>query len=279
MRGSLGKVYQKKLRARKRKRVLFVCLYILLALGAVFSGLSFLSQADFMSVEKILVRGNERAKIETVEALVVRETAGNYFYFFSKKNTFLYPAGNVKEKILALPLIQFVKVERNGLKEIGINLEERMEDARWCEGDIHETDSCFSMDENGLIFDVVATSTAFIYRGLISGFPTGSPTTLPIGRNFLPPEEFKKVQFFMRELGSFGIAPTEAIFMEPNYMTVVLFAGGKLIVNINDDLTAVLSNISSVINDKTVAPSLSRFLQKLDYMKLDSGNKVVYKLK
>jgi len=271
MRGSIGKIYQKKLHVRRRKRALFIGLYILLALGIIFSGLSFLSQAQFMSIEKIIVRGNERAKTETIEATAFREIAGNYLFFFSKRNTFLYPADLIEEKVLALPLIQSVRVNRNGLREIEINLEERKEDARWCEGNIRETISCFSVDENGLVFDKIATSTAFIYRGLISGSP--------IGQNFLSPEEFKKIQFFARELGSFGIAPAEAVFGEPHYMTVVLLTGGKLIVNTNDDLAVVLSNISSVINDKTVAPSLSRFLQKLDYMKFDSGNKVVYKLK
>ncbi len=264
-------VYQKKLVARRRRRAFFMSLYTLLVLGIIFSGLSMLSQAQSMSVEKIIIKGNERVKIETIEATVLREIAGNYFYFFSKNNAFLYPVDNIKEKILALPLIQSVSINRNGLKEIEITLEERKEEARWCTGGIREISSCFSMDENGLIFDTIATSSAFIYRGLISG--------QPIGQSFLPSEEFKRIQFFVRELGSFGIAPALAIFDEPHYMTIILFTGGSLIVNINDDLATVLSNISSVINDKTIAPSLSRFLQKLDYMKLDSGNKVVYKLK
>ncbi len=264
-------VHQKKLIARRRRRAFFMSLYVLFALGIIFSGLSLLSQEQFMSIEKITVGGNVRAKVETIETTVLREMAGNYFYFFSKSNAFLYPADDIMEKILALPLIQSVSVNRNGLKAIEINLEERREDARWCEGSVHEINWCFSMDENGLVFDQIATSTAFIYRGLISGSP--------IGQSFLAPEEFKKIQFFVRDLGFFGIAPAEAIFGEPHYMTVVLLTGGKLIINTNDDLSVVLSNISSVIRDKTVAPSLSRFLEKLDYMKLDSGNKVVYKLK
>ena len=66
---------------------------------------------------------------------------------------------------------------------------------------------------------------------------------------------------------------------EPHYMTVVLFTGGRLIINTNDDLAIVLSNLSSIMRDKTVVPTISSFLKKLDYMKLDSKNKIVYKLK
>ncbi|MDO8579783.1 MAG: FtsQ-type POTRA domain-containing protein, partial [bacterium] len=142
MRGSIGKIYQKKLHVRRRKRALFISLYILLALGVIFSGLSLLSQAQFMSIEKIIVRGNERAKTETISATALREIAGNYFFFFSKNNIFLYQALLIEEKVLALSLIQSVRVNRNGLREIEINLEERKEDARWCEGSIRETISC-----------------------------------------------------------------------------------------------------------------------------------------
>lgn len=265
------KVYQKKLVIRKRKRFLFISLYTLLALGIIFSGLSWLSQSNSMYINQISIVGTNQMEATVVESIVLKEIAGNFLGFFSKGNTFLYPANNIHDEVLALPFVQSVEVKRNGLQAIEISLEERKESARWCAGEIKDISSCFSVDENGFVFGRVVTSSAFVYRGLFRGEV--------VGQNILTPEDFKKTQFFVRELGGLGLAPVEALLDNSHYMTVVLFSGGKLIVSTNEDFSIVLSNISSILADKMAIPSVSGFLEKLDYMKLDSGNKVVYKLK
>lgn len=247
-------------------------LYCLLGLGLVFSSLSMFSHSRFMTIDFVEVEGEERATTAVIEAIAWRNLAGNFLAFFSKSNILLYDRGAIQKQVLALPQIQSVEVARVGLHGVSISIEERKEDARWCEGDIGETGRCFSVDENGLVFDSISDSTAFIYRGLIHG-----PVIL--GQSILTSEEFKKTQFFMRELGRLGLVPMEAKLSDDRYMTTALLGGGSLIINSRDDLSSVLSNITAIISDKTVAPSVARFLETLDYMKLDSGNKVVYKMK
>ncbi len=224
-----------------------------------------------MSIRAISVKGNERAGANAIEAVVLQEIAGSYFGFFSKTNVFLYPEDEIKSKVSVLPMVQSVWVKRNGLQGIEISIEEKREAARWCAGGGGETDLCYSLDEEGLAFDKTAASSAFVYRN--------SSSTPAVGHRLLPAAEFKKIQFFTRELGRLGLAPAEVILDGSHYMTVKLVSGGRLIVNAAYDLSAVLSNIHDVLADQKVAPSLPRFLERLDYMKLDSGNKVVYKLK
>jgi len=263
--------YQKKLVIKRRKRVLLICLSSLIGLGIVSSGLAWLSYSEFTAIQNFSISGVDDQKTLDVNSMITNEISGKYPFFFSKKNIFLYPKNNIKQKILALPFVQNVEINEKGLNEVVVLIEEREESARWCEDVTLESSKCFSVDENGYIFGEIATSTAFIYHGLISD--------IPIGQQILSPDEFKKVQFFVRELGRMGISPSKARFGESGYITISLLYGGKLIVNTNDNLSHILSNISSILADKTVVPSVSGFLEKLDYIKLDSGNKVVYKLK
>jgi hypothetical protein len=222
-----------------------------------------------LSVDEIVVTGDLRSNIDQIRAAVLRESAGNYLAFFSRRNAFIYPFSNIRQSLLALPIAESVKIRRQGLKSIEVSIEERKEEARWCmTGD---TFKCFSVDTNGFVFDRTSSSTSFIYRGLLEGDP--------IGQNILDSENFKRIQFFIRELEKLSLDPIEAVLNETHYMTVVLAGGGKLIVNTGSDLSAVLANVDSIISDKTVVPSLPKFLQSLDYIKLDSGNKVVYKLR
>ena len=85
----------------------------------------------------------------------------------------------------------------------------------------------------------------------------------------------------MTELSSLSLSPREAIIASPatGYITIVLDSGSKLIVDTHDDLSVVLGNIGAVLSDKALVPALPEFLQKLDYLKLDAGNKVVYKMR
>jgi hypothetical protein len=126
------------------------------------------------------------------------------------------------------------------------------------------------MDEAGFIFaPALAPSQGFIYRGLV--------TLDPVGKTLLPEADFKKIEFFVQELRGLSLAPREAVFESVDYATIVLAGGGKLVINMSDDLSAVLSNISAIITDRTVTPSLSHFLSTLDYLKLDTGRKLYTK--
>ena len=62
-------------------------------------------------------------------------------------------------------------------------------------------------------------------------------------------------------------------------MTVVVEGGGRLIVNRADDLSKTLGNLASLLENRQQIPSVADFAASLDYMRLDSGNKIFYKLK
>ncbi len=289
MRGQV-KIKQTKLAARRRKRALFLSLFLFFGMGIIVGGASLLSQFNPLLIDHIILEGNNRVTQQMAENIVLDKVSGNYGYLFSKRNTFIYPKDSIRDSMLAIPLIESAHVSRRGLKAVVVSVTEREVEAKWCAGDALDTSNCFLMDGNGLVFAPVdtmcsevfcvsrgdqpaasTTRTGFVYRGLIDGEP--------VGQRYLAEDDFRKLQFFIRQIEGLSVAPKEAVFTNTGYVTLVLEAGGKLIINTADDLSLVLENIAAVISDKKIAPNFAQFLQNLDYIKLDSGNKVVYKLK
>lgn len=269
------KILQKKIIAKKRRRVFLLSLYSVFALGILFSILSFVSQMNSMRIEMIEVSGNSRIASVDVESVVREKIAGNFLGFFSKSNVFLYPIEDVILALQAIPAVSRVEVEKSGLKALKVMLEEKGEVARWCSGEANDLSDCYSLDEDGYIFakvvSVANSTSTVIYRMSID------PEVL--GKHFLDKEDFKNLRFFIGQLDGLSIDPREVSITDADYMTVYLGDGGRLLIHRTDDLSKVLGNIAAIITDKSVAPSFSQFLKELDYIKLDSGNKVVYKVK
>lgn len=272
---SRGSIKQGRLVARRRRRLFYLCLYSLSAAGLLLSAFSYISGLEALSITDVAIAGNSRLDTSTIRSTVTNDLAGTYGYFFSRRNVLLYPRDLIMRDLGSMPLVKTVSVERSSMHTLAIKVTERQTTALWCD---HASvgSRCYSVDEDGFIFALHSgADSGFIYKSDL-----GATSTDPIGLHVLPPADFKKVQFFMTELGKLAIDPREAeLSASSTYMTVILGAGGKLVVNSADDLSTVLGNISAILADKTVVVSLDTFLKKLDYMKLDVGNKVVFKLR
>lgn len=281
MRGQV-KVYQKKIVAKRRRRTFLVSLYSFIGIGLLVSGLSFVSHLDSLSIENIITEGSTPTLDADLRNTVLEKINGNYGFLFSKRNTFLYPKDQIEEALATLPSIKRADVSRRGLNALVVFITEREESARWCSKS--DGSSCYLLDEAGMVFapahvgcggsvcvSSVATSSIFVYKGLI--------TEDPLGKQFLPADDFKKIQFFMQEIQGLSLRPVEADMAETGYMTIELYDGGKIIINSRDNLAKVLVNLETIIADKKIAPDLNQFLRDLNYIKIDSGNKVVYKMK
>ncbi|HEY0908516.1 MAG TPA: FtsQ-type POTRA domain-containing protein [Candidatus Paceibacterota bacterium] len=292
MRGQV-KVYQKKLVEKKRRRAFYITLYTVVVIGFIWAALSSITQLDSLSLEEVVVRGNERLTRGDVELVVKNGLVGNYAGFFSKRNALIYPHDDLEARLRLVPIIKDVKVSRSGFNTVVVTVEEREEAARWCQdpaimgdGPLDARADCYSVDEGGLIFSpsfvgcgpnvcipgASGSEDVFTYRGLVEGEP--------MGQQVLPPADFKNMEFFMRQIDSLSVEPVEArLDRVADTISIGLAGGGRIIVHASANLSTVLQNISVVLKDRTIAPSFSDFLANLDYIKFDAGNKVVYKLK
>lgn len=271
------KIAQKGIEARKRKRLLWASALALAAAVVLFFGLAWLSHAGFMSVKAVEVAGTSRISADQVRAAADGAMSGNYLGLFSRRNVLLYPHDAIHAAVAAFPAAASVEVERERFSVVAISVAEREEEARWCsDGAGDEALSgadvgCFSVDEDGLIFDRSPASAAVAYRG--------APMGNPIGKQAMPRDDFRRTQFFVRQLGGMSLDPREVRFKEAGYLDVLLGQGGTLVVNSSDDLSAVLGNLSAVLADRTSPSTLAAFLSSFEYIRLDSGNKVFIKPK
>ncbi|HEU0080529.1 MAG TPA: hypothetical protein VFQ72_00685 [Candidatus Paceibacterota bacterium] len=273
MRGQ-AKYRQSKLRARRRRRAFYLCLYAVTAAGLLLSALSYISGLGALAIQEVHVTGASPLSSESIAAVARQDLAGNYISLFSRGNFLLYPRSAIRRDVLALPPIQSAKVYRDGVRTLAISVVERQPAAAWCADDKGDRTGCYSADENGLVFAPHDPSAdELVYSG-------GTVGEQPLGSHILPPERFRRIRFFMTELAGLSVEPRRALLeASSTYMAVSLADGGRVFIDTADDLSTVLGNIAAVISDRTVAPSLADFLRDLDYMKLDIGNKVVYKLK
>lgn len=260
-------VDQKRLRAKKRRRLFFISLYSFFFVGLVMCGLSLVSSLTLFQIRDISIGGVDRESSPLIEAIARDALSGTYFYLFPRANTFIYPEDVIEESLRALPLISSVEISRRGLTALDIEIVERREVAKWCAVD----DVCYSVDENGYVFAQTASSSVFVYRGLLEGNP--------IGQTLMTKEKFRNTEFFIREIRNMSLAPTEGLFSANRYLVVTLSGGGLLYINTDDNLSKVLALLGSVISDKNVAPSLDVFLSTLIHLRLDAGGKVSYKKK
>jgi len=268
MRGNV-RVHQKKIIAKRRKKALIVSSVALSVFAIVVGGFAFLTHADFVRVEEVRVTGNVRLSEEYVQSVANGLLEGKYLGMFSRRAVFLYPHDAIEGSLSDMPVVKGVRVGSEGLRAIEVALEERGEVARFCDGEAGDFSQCFAVDEEGFVFSSSGDSSLIAYRD--------ASVVNALGKSLLTSDDFKSLQFFMRELGILGVAPREIVIGEAGYVTVFLGGGGRLIVNTVDDLSDVLSNLSSVLNDKSLATSSADFLSRLDYMRLDAGNKVFYK--
>jgi hypothetical protein len=284
MRGQV-KVYQRKIVEKRRRRAFYRTLYTFVVIGFIWSALSSISHLDSITINQVVLRGNERLSQEEVELVVKNRLVGNYLGFFSRANAFLYPQDSIEEVVRSIPIVKAASIARSGFNTVTVSVAERTEVARWCAEDEMTglpKEPCYSMDEYGFVFAPAlkgcgsnfCAPPSFIYSH-------GDPDMgRPLGKQVFTPDDFKKISFFMHEVDGLLVGPESASVSEySDRMAIELKGGGKIIIDIRDDLTATLQNMSAIFKDKAVVTSLPEFLAALDYIKFDAGNKVVYKLK
>lgn len=256
-------VDQKRLRAKKRRRLFFISLYSFFFVGLVICGLSLVSSLSAFQIRDISIQGTDRESPLLIEFLVRDVLSGTYLYLFPRTNTFTYPKNAIEDSLLALPMISSVETSRRGLTTLDIEIVEREEIARWC-----ADTTCYSVDEDGYVFAQTASSSVFAYRGLLTGEP--------IGQTLMTKEKFRNIEFFIREIRNLLLDPVEAHLFSNGYLDVLLTGGGRLIIYTEDNLSSVLANLESILGDKKIVPTVEEFLSTLDYFKLDAGGKINY---
>ena len=258
---------------RRRARLMSGILILIIFTIAIF-GLSWFLSQPFVVINNLTVSGNSLVTASDIIAAVKNILTDSYLGLFTKSNIFIYPEKTIRQTLTAtFPAIKDIRGNIKSWQTLQLSVEERAPFALWCRT-IDATD-CFYLDDDGLIFSTAAIFSDSIFLKFSGGQISASSS--PIGKNFLPSDEFRRLNFFLDSLAPLNLMPASLIAGVDEYQ-IYLKNGGRLIISIADDLSKVLENLETILRSDNLKKALARG-GVIDYIDLRYGNKVFYKFK
>lgn len=261
---------QQKIKKRRNKKRLFIALFVCVLFGAGVSGISFLSFLPSMTLGTITVSSAFDSQ-EKIRSYVEEQLTKNRAWFFSGRNSFLYARSAIKKGIVEMfPEVREVKIKRSGLGALVISGVVRTPHALWC--DTQEV--CIGLDEAGFSFGIKTNDLdSYVH------FYTQSTTTPQAGMYVTKSSDFKTTLFFVQELKTLGLSIHKVVYISDTELHIVFVEGGKLIIDPRDDLSRIKVAIEALIQDIDVSFGTPEFMNKLEYLDMRYGSKLVYRMK
>jgi hypothetical protein len=267
--------YRKKRRTAIRyKVVVFVILFFL-----IVAGLSFASSSEKLKISQINISGNRIVENKDIENLVRQDLSGKYLHLFSRANSFIYPAKEVKRDLMQkFKNLLGVSLSVADTKVLEISVKERGEKYIWCDNILPSIDegsipNCFFLDSDGYIFDTAPYFSGSVYFKFYGKNPHPSG---PIGYYFLP-DNFKKVASFKNMMEKMNLKVMALEAKEDGDMYAYLSSGASIIFKSSDDLTKLAENLQSALATEPLHTDFDKKYNSLLYIDLRFGNKVYYK--
>ncbi len=278
------------LKLKKKRQKIFInkIFLFIIALLAVFTGLSYLSGLKQLNIAEVKINGNKSIDSEMAKIIAQKEITGNYLWFFPKTNILFYPKNNIKNELQN----EFKRLKdavfsiKDG-KTLEISLIEREASYMWCNTALPESDpagqKCYFMDENGFIFDEAAYFSGEVYfkfYGKISAEENN-----PSSGSYFAKENFYKFILFKKVLEDMRLKPV-ALYQEDNgdikfFLSEEnsLSIGPEIILKINSDFQKVAENLETALSTEPLQSNFKNKYSLLQYIDLRFGNKVYYKFR
>lgn len=258
-------------RRRKRRKVK---LYSTLVLAVVLLGvLAYLSRLNGITISNIVIKGNSSTSSDSIEKIVKNQLAGNYLFILPKENSIIYPRSDIREEILVqIKRISEVSLEVESLTTLNVEVFERSPDAAWCKT-ASGKEKCFFMDSSGFIYSEAPefSGSVFLkYYGNLSGDP--------VGKRFLPEEEFGKLADFLGLVKKINLDIASVSIDQFGDIEASIKGDGKLIFNKDQDFSKLVDDLNSILSDESFQTELESG-SNLDYIDLRFGNKVYFQFK
>lgn len=265
-----SKYTSKKFKERKkkilvRKIIIFSILFILLISGTVY-----LSKHPSMKIEEVVVDGEKFVTKDEIQKIIFEETQGDYWFLYSKSNSFIYPRGIIKERIFNdFPSVKKVNLDFVNNHKIKIEIKEYEPVARWCNDS--EKPECFFLNEDGYVFvkEPLIYSGEFVtFRGFIEGDYLRSV--------YISKDKFQSLEDFIKLVRRLDIHVVEVRSEDAHVFYLTTKSGAKLVIDGEDGVEDTFDNLKTVIERDAI--NKAQF-QNIEYIDLRFGNRVFYKLK
>ncbi len=300
-------VSNRAVKKRRRKKILKTTFVVFIA-GGFVGGLAWLSQANFLTIERINVNGAGETLERNVLLLVEGKLEERWLGVFPRSNMLLFSKDLVEKEIIeTYTRIKHVEIKRKGFSRLEIVIEERNPTALWCDAGIIDVGNCYFVDESGYIFKRAPYFSDHIYYELYGGplsveemkavledssFISVSSTTASstqedvenintslqsfLGIQYLPEEMFVLTMFFIRALEQEGILTHTLVVHNDHLFELSLKDGGVLKFSPAQDLAKAVQDFK-IAYEKKFEEDTKVTPADVEYIDIRFTNKVVFK--
>lgn len=246
--------------------------------------LSWISYLDFMSVKDISVNGAREEIANMLKAEAYKAISGAYLGLFSKSNLLIYPHDKLFASVASsVPQIRSLSIKRDG-DNLLIEVTEKVPEAVIClslpefspeDGSLMDSDDCFLADQNGLIFDRQASSTA-VSENLY--YMPSLPNVLSLELQRVSVPNFSGLQRFYEGSKKAGLNPDFILIKDDGEYEMYAY---KTVMYFNDSrpMDEQLSNLISFWNHPPNAKYRNGLASGFEYLDVRYGSNVFYRLK
>lgn len=272
-----------KRKRRNRRRRMFVMLVVLFV--SLIGALAYFSSYNNVTINNIRVEGTQIINSSEVESRVLGKLSGRYFYLFARSNFLIYPKKQIYNDLLkSFPRIETLSVARDGFNTLEINITERSGAYLYCGATVPEVQSevgenCYFVNNDGYIFDKAPYFSGNVYFKYYTALPTDSN---PLTQYIVSTDRFHLLARFIDGITNLGFNPINLVIDQNGLHSLYLAnpsgsTSPKVIFNQEDELSAVLDNLSISMNNPEFAQEINSKYDTLLYIDLRFKNKVLYK--
>jgi cell division septal protein FtsQ len=258
---------------KKRKRLLSILSAIAFVVIACIGSIVYAAHRPQIMVRDIVVEGNNAVEAKAIESLIRETISGKYVYILPKNNSLLFPRKIVKETLLTRYLdIRSVDVDIEGFTTLLVRVKERKPEALWCKvvDAIAAEDSCYFMDENGLVYAEAPFFSGEVYMRYF-----GLLDDDPVGAMYAVEPSILRIQTFIQSVDELGFNVTGVFARGNGEYELYLRKGGKIIFNNSQALEVTFTNLVTLTKEK---PNLNNSeAAAFEYIDLRFGDKVYLK--
>lgn len=194
-------------KARRKRLTLSVSLGVILVVSSFFLLVQLVNLPE-LAIDHVSLSGNRAVSSQEILALVEPELDGFYWHMFSKRNAFLFPRDVIEQAIAeSFVKIKTVRVERDGLRTLSIDVVERQSAALWCA--TTGTRSCYFVDDTGIAFAVAPRLSGSSFISYEKDLPLN-----PLGQQLTDEAHFRELQNVMTFMMTLGLKPLRVSWKE-----------------------------------------------------------------
>ncbi len=276
-----------KIKRKRRLRALRLVILFLILFLSIFFTLAFFSFNPKITINKIIVNGNNIINSQDVISLVDKKITGKYYGLFDKADSFIYPHDEIyNDLILSFPRIKNISIIRKNFNTLYINIKEKSASYLYCGKAIPDIKSkigenCYFVNDNGYIFSKAPYFSGNVYFKYYLKINNKNKL---LGQTIIKPKRFHNLIQFVDGIRALGFKPVSLVIGDDGINYLYLNHNSdktipKIIFMTNNNLKSILNNLSIAMNKALFADEINSKYSTLLYIDLRFQNKVLYKFK